>query len=68
MISTGINLGKNPLVTPPPSIVEKGNIAIKEYFGDYEKGTEEWNQVKIITIGDECIGKVNNLLGCIDID
>lgn len=48
----------NPLTFPPESIVSRGAEAILQYLKDYENGVEEWKKIKIISIGDENVGKV----------
>lgn len=50
----------NPITFPPQNVIARGPPAIKEFLRDYFTASEEWNQVKIITIGDEHVGKVRN--------
>lgn len=56
-IST-LELDGNPLSFPPKNVCWRGTDAVLEYLKDYAEGTEKWNEVKIITIGDGGVGKV----------
>lgn len=51
-------LENNPITFPPNNIMERGTTAILEYLKDFSDGVEVWKQLKVITIGSECVGKV----------
>jgi internalin A len=54
---TGINLGGNPLETPPLEIVKKGFGAVKSYFEETNKGAEKKYEAKLLILGDGNEGK-----------
>jgi internalin A len=59
-LDEGINLGLNPLESPPLEIVDKGNISIKSYFESLSgKRGRTLNEVKVILIGDGSSGKTS---------
>lgn len=60
--STGvkvIEIGNNPLISPPIEIVERGKDAIKPYFDSMLGGTEELNEAKIVFLGNGEVGKTS---------
>lgn len=62
-----INVKGNPFLNPPPNIVQKGNLAIFDYFSQKEKtGIEFSLEAKLILLGDGRAGKTslaNRLVG-----
>lgn len=61
VITTLVELSIEPnllLTFPPSNVISRGTKAILSYLKDYSLGTEKWEEVKIITIGDAGAGKV----------
>ncbi|MEO1259271.1 MAG: COR domain-containing protein [Bacteroidota bacterium] len=56
-----IYLEDNPLVTPPPEIIEQGNKAIRTYLENLEKKAtpKTLNEVKVILVGEGASGKTS---------
>lgn len=54
-----IEIGNNPLISPPIEIVERGQEAIKPYFDSMLGGTEELNEAKIVFLGNGEVGKTS---------
>ncbi|MBW8016265.1 MAG: hypothetical protein FVQ82_08770 [Planctomycetes bacterium] len=52
-----IILGNNPLEIPPVEIVKQGLGAIKSYFEEFNKGTGEKYEAKLLILGDGNEGK-----------
>ncbi|MCH9023551.1 MAG: leucine-rich repeat domain-containing protein [Planctomycetes bacterium] len=56
----GINLGKNPLETPPVEIVKQGREAIRDWFAAQKKGKgQTLNEAKVLLVGDGGSGKTS---------
>lgn len=53
-----LTVRENPIVFPPYNVFSRGCQSVIDYLKDYNVGTEEWNHIKLITIGDEHVGKV----------
>ncbi|MGB1243581.1 MAG: GTP-binding protein [Chitinophagales bacterium] len=54
----GIYLKNNPLTTPPPEIVKKGNSAIQTFLEELQY-TKPLNEVKVILVGQGASGKTS---------
>ncbi|PTP45215.1 COR domain-containing protein [Vibrio splendidus] len=54
-----ISLGRNPLISPPMEIVERGADAVKPYFESMVGETEELNEAKIVFLGNGEVGKTS---------
>lgn len=53
----GISVLANPIATPPPAIIRKGNTQIKNFFDRLKKQT--LNKVKVLLVGDKGVGKTS---------
>jgi hypothetical protein len=58
-LKNGIYLYNNPLVSPPPEIIEQGNAAIKAYFDSLEQKQRPLNELKVLFLGDGGAGKTS---------
>lgn len=56
--SAGILLKDNPLMVPPPEIVQKGDDGIKIFLTDFIK-KQYLNEVKVILVGEGASGKTS---------
>lgn len=56
-LGQGISLYKNPITTPPMSIVEEGTEAILTYFEQLKKGSEKLYEARIVIVGESKAGK-----------
>jgi len=55
-----INIGGNPIVTPPMAIVEQGNEAILDFYEQAKKHQlKPLNECKVIIVGDGSVGKTS---------
>lgn len=63
-LGTGINIHKNPISTPPMSIVEKGREAVLNWFEQIEEGEKPLFETKLMILGQGGAGKTSlaNLL------
>jgi Leucine-rich repeat (LRR) protein len=52
-----INVKDNPLTTPPMGIVKQGTAAVLHCFKDYGKGAAANKEIKLIVVGNGCVGK-----------
>jgi len=57
----GLNLGGNPLETPPVEIVKKGREAILSYFASLEGERKKLNEAKVLIVGTGGSGKTSLL-------
>lgn len=57
--SLNLIIGKNPLISPPIEIVERGENAVRPYFDSMVGETEELNEAKIIFLGNGEVGKTS---------
>lgn len=53
-----ILLKDNPLVVPPPEIIQKGNEAIKTFLSDFVE-KQYLNEIKVILVGEGASGKTS---------
>ena len=56
--SIGILLKDNPLIVPPPEIIQKGNESIKIFLSDFIE-RQYLNEVKVILVGEGASGKTS---------
>jgi len=60
----GIFVNRNPLSSPPPEIVGKGEPALRAYFRSLRTHTKPIEEVKVLLVGDGGAGKTS-LVKCI---
>ncbi|MDU9047960.1 MAG: COR domain-containing protein [Candidatus Electrothrix sp. Rat3] len=57
-----INVGGNPLVSPPPEIISQGREATRAYYSSLEnQNTVRLKEVKVLLVGDGMAGKTSLL-------
>ncbi|MGB1206566.1 MAG: COR domain-containing protein [Chitinophagales bacterium] len=54
----GLNIGKNPIISPPMEILEQGRRAVLDW---YEADKKELKEIKVILLGDPKAGKTSLL-------
>ena len=58
-VAGGILLFQNPLESPPIEIIERGQDAIRDYFGSLEEDRLPLNEAKLLLVGDGGAGKTS---------
>ena len=61
--SSKINLFGNPLISPPPEIVQNGRKAVQAYFDALGDNPDPLNEVKLIFVGEGAVGKTSLIKG-----
>ncbi len=54
-----LRLDGNPLCCPPLEICNQGMEAIRQYFAEFDSGTQILNEVKILLVGEGAAGKTS---------
>lgn len=52
-----VSIDGNPIIYPPLEVYKRGVQAIKNYFQEREKGTENLNEAKMLIVGEPGAGK-----------
>jgi len=55
----GIHVNGNPLESPPLEIINRGRIALSEYFKSIEGESEKLKEIKVLIVGEGASGKTS---------